>query len=132
MRSNTETCITPSGHKTSFIYRRPTIFNVLPENIKKLDSGKRFMQLNSISSIKLMLMCYKLLINFAFILSPLLLSLSEFNQQIVYINFVCVSCFSLRIITCNLLTCDLRQQRFSFSCFLFFSLLFIRLNLIYF
>ena len=47
-----------------------------------------FLQLNSISSIKLMLMRYKLLINLAFIFSPLLLSLSNFNQQIVYINFV--------------------------------------------
>ena len=34
LRSNTETGITPSGHKNLFIYRGPTIFNVLPENIK--------------------------------------------------------------------------------------------------
>ena len=42
LRSNTETGITPSGHKNSFIYRGPTIFNVLPENFKKLDSEKKF------------------------------------------------------------------------------------------
>ena len=89
LRSNMETRITPFGHKNSFTYRGLTIFNVLPENIKKLDSEKSFfLQLNSISSIKLMLMRYKLLINLAFIFSPLLLSLSGFNQQIVYINFV--------------------------------------------
>ena len=111
-RSNMETRITPSGHKNSFIYRG--------------------LQVNSISSIKLMLMCYKLLINFAFIFFPSNLSLSGFNQQIVYINFAWISCFCLRIITCDLLTCDLRQQRFSFSCFLFFALLFIRFNSIYF
>ena len=37
LRSNTETRITPFGHKYSFTYRGPTIFNVLPEYIKKLD-----------------------------------------------------------------------------------------------
>ena len=37
LRSNTATCITPFGHKYSFTYRGPTIFNVLPEYIKKLD-----------------------------------------------------------------------------------------------
>ena len=35
LRSNTETRITPFGHKNSFTYRRPKKFNVLPENIKK-------------------------------------------------------------------------------------------------
>ena len=86
-----ETRITPFGHKNSFTYRGPTIFNVLPENTvsKNLILKKSLiLQLNSISSIKLMLMRYKLLINLAFIFSPLLLSLSGFNQQIVYINFV--------------------------------------------
>ena len=44
LRSNTETRITPFGHKNSFTYRGATIFNVLkiPENIKKLDSAKKF------------------------------------------------------------------------------------------
>ena len=42
LRSNTETRITPFGHKNSFTYRRPTIFNVLPENIKKFDSERKF------------------------------------------------------------------------------------------
>ena len=42
LRSNTETRITPFGHKSSFTYRELTIFNVLPENIKKLDSEKKF------------------------------------------------------------------------------------------
>ena len=37
-----ETCINPFGHKNSFTNRAPTIFNVLPENIKKLDSEKKF------------------------------------------------------------------------------------------
>ena len=75
LRSNTETRITPFEHKNSFSCRGLTIFNVLPENIKKLDSEKSFfLQLNSISSIKLMLMRYKLPINLAFIFSPLLLS----------------------------------------------------------
>ena len=87
LRLNTETRITPFGHKNSFTYRGPTIFNVLLENIKKLDSEKSlFLQHNRISSIKLMFMRYKLLINLAFIFP--FLSLSEFNQQIVYINFV--------------------------------------------
>ena len=40
--SNTETRITPFGHKNSFIYRGPTIFNVLPGNIKKINSEKKF------------------------------------------------------------------------------------------
>ena len=112
LRSNTETRITPFGLKDSFTYQGPTMLNVLSENIKKLDSEKRlFLQLNSISSIKLKLMRHKLLINLAFIFSPLLLNLNEFNQQIVYINFVY-----------DLLTCDLWQQRFLFSCFLFLCL----------
>ena len=34
--------MTPLGHKNSFIYRGPTIFNALRENIKKLDSEKKF------------------------------------------------------------------------------------------
>ena len=81
LRSNTETRITPFGLKDSFTYQGPTILNVLSENIKKLDSEKSlFLQLNRISSIKLMLMRHKLLINLAFIFSPLLLNLSEFNQ----------------------------------------------------
>ena len=42
LRSNMETRITPFGHKNSFTYRGLTIFNVLPENIKKLDSEKKF------------------------------------------------------------------------------------------
>ena len=42
MRSDTETRITPFGHENSFTHRGPTIFNVLPENIKKLDSEKKF------------------------------------------------------------------------------------------
>ena len=42
LRSNTETRITQFGHKYSFTYRGLTIFNVLPENIKKLDSEKKF------------------------------------------------------------------------------------------
>ena len=41
LRSNTETRITPFGHNL-FTYRRPTIFNVLPENIKKLDPEIKF------------------------------------------------------------------------------------------
>ena len=41
-RSNTETRKTPFGHRNSFTYRGPTIFNVLPENIKNLESGKNF------------------------------------------------------------------------------------------
>ena len=100
LRLNTETRITPFGHKNSFTYLGPTIFNVLLENIKKLDSEKSlFLQLNSISSIKLMFMRYKLLINLAFIFP--FLSLSEFNQQIVYINFVWFSHFCFRITTCD-------------------------------
>ena len=42
LRSNTETRIIPFGHKNSLTYRGPTIFNVLPENIKNLDSEKKF------------------------------------------------------------------------------------------
>ena len=42
MRSNTETRMTQFGHKNSFTYRGPTIFNVLPENIKKPDSERKF------------------------------------------------------------------------------------------
>ena len=42
LRSNTETHITPFGYKNLFTYRVPTIFNVLPKNIKKLDSQKKF------------------------------------------------------------------------------------------
>ena len=38
LRLNTETRITPFAHKNSFTYRGPTIFHVLPENFKKLDS----------------------------------------------------------------------------------------------
>ena len=75
LRSSTKTRIIPFEHKNSFTCRGLTIFNVLPENIKKLDYEKSFfLQLNSISSIKLMLMRYKLPINLAFIFSPLLLS----------------------------------------------------------
>ena len=66
LRWNMETRPTPFGHKISFTYRGPTIFNVLPKNIKNLVLKRRlFLQLNSISSIKLMLMRYKLLINLA-------------------------------------------------------------------
>ena len=82
-----------------------------------------FLQLKSNSSIKLMLMRYKLPINLAFIFSPLLLSLSQFNQQVVYINFVnfvWISYFCFRIITCDLLTCDLWQQRFLFFMLFFY------------
>ena len=89
-----------------------------------------FLQLNSISSIKLMLMRYKLLINLAFIFSPLLSSLSNFNQQIVYINFVWFHTSVFWIIICDLLTCVLRQQRFCFHAFHFYALLFIRFDLI--
>ena len=96
MWSNAESLIYPFGYKNSFTYRGPTIFNVLPENIRTLDSEKRiFLQLNNISLIKLILMRCKLLINLLFIYSLLYLSLSEFNQQIVYINFVWVSYFCL-------------------------------------
>ena len=42
LRSNTDTRITPFAHKNSFTYRGPIIFNVLPENIKKLNSEKKF------------------------------------------------------------------------------------------
>ena len=42
LRSNTETQKTPFGYKKFFTYRVPTIFNVLSENIKKLDSQKKF------------------------------------------------------------------------------------------
>ena len=42
LRSNTETRMTQFGHKNSFTYRGPTIFNVLPENIKKPDSERKF------------------------------------------------------------------------------------------
>ena len=42
LRSKTETRITQFGHKNSFTYRGPTIFNVLPENIKKPDSERKF------------------------------------------------------------------------------------------
>ena len=42
LRPDTETRITPFGHKNSFTCREPTIFDVLPENIKKLDSEKKF------------------------------------------------------------------------------------------
>ena len=34
--------MTQFGHKNSFTYRGPTIFNVLPENIKKPDSERKF------------------------------------------------------------------------------------------
>ena len=103
LRPNTETRITPFGHKNSFTYREPTIFDVLPEYIKNLILKKSlFLQQNSISSIKLMFMRYELLINLAFIFPSLLLSLSEFNQQIVYINFVWFSYFCFRITTCVL------------------------------
>ena len=89
LRSNTEARITPIGHKNSFTYRGPTLFNVLPENIKNLILKKKFVsapkqhffdQANAYAS--------ELLITLAFIFSHLLLSLSDFNQQIVYINFV--------------------------------------------
>ena len=37
-----ETRITPFGHKNSFTYRGRKIFNVLPENIEKLESKQKF------------------------------------------------------------------------------------------
>ena len=89
LRSNTETRITPFGHKNSCTYEHQQYLMCYLKISKNLILKKSlFLQLNSISSIKLMLMRYKLLINLAFIFSPLLLSLSGFNQQIVYINFV--------------------------------------------
>ena len=42
LRSNTETRITPFGHRNSFTCRGPTTFIVLPENIKKRESEKKF------------------------------------------------------------------------------------------
>ena len=132
LRSNTETRITPFGHKNSCTYEHQQYLMCYLKISKNLILKKSlFLQLNSISSIKLMLMRYKLLINLAFIFSLLLLSLSELNRQIVYINFVWVSYFCFRIITCDLSTCDLWQQRFLFSCFLFYALLYICFNLIY-
>ena len=109
--SNTEARITLFGHKNSFTYRdieeQQYLMCYLKISKNLILKKSLFLQLNIISSIKLMLMCYKLLINLTFIFSPLLLSLNEFNQRIVYINFVWASHFCFRIITCDLLTCDL-------------------------
>ena len=42
LRSNTEIRITPFEHRNSFTYRGLTVSNVLPENIKKLESENKF------------------------------------------------------------------------------------------
>ena len=119
--SNTETRITPFGRKIRSHMEDQQYSKCYLKISKNLILKKNlFLQFNSISSIKLTLMLYKLLINLAFIFCPLLLSLSEFNQQTVYINFVC-----------DLSTCDLYNNISCFHAFYFYALLFIRSNLNY-